>query len=352
MTILDEADKLRRAQEKLEGIELERLIRAYARINDAAAERIDALVEKIVLEFEKTGVYPSKSQIQRMNRYKDLMTMIERELQDYEAFLRVELRTAGSLALAAGEKDSRFLIEYALQEAGAGRVALNPLNTAQIEKLVGFLSPDGPLYKRLGELSSWTAEQVANTILEGIGLGLNPKTTARMLTKTLTDGVVKKLGMALTDALRTMRTVQLWSYREASRATYVEHEDIVPGWVWYADLGGDVCMGCVAMHGTEHTNNETLDDHYNGHCTMLPHVLGAANPVKVSGERWFNAQPEAKQREMMGPGKYDAYKGGAFKFSELAKKHDDETYGSMTVETPLWELLGAEPPLRIDQDEE
>jgi hypothetical protein len=46
----------------------------------------------------------------------------------------------------------------------------------------------------------------------------------------------------------------------------------------------------------------------------------------------------------MGKEKHEAWKGGAFGFGELATKHQDDVYGLMTTEAPLWQLLGQEPP--------
>jgi hypothetical protein len=97
------------------------------------------------------------------------------------------------------------------------------------------------------------------------------------------------------------------------------------------------------MHGTEHGLDETLDDHHNGRCVMLPMVAGLPNPVEQSGEDWFGEQSETKQRELMGKEKYESWQGGAFNFGELAGSHVDDVYGRMTAEAPLWQLLGTEP---------
>jgi hypothetical protein len=140
------------------------------------------------------------------------------------------------------------------------------------------------------------------------------------------------------------RTVQLWSYREATRANYLNNSDVVEGWIWWAYLPGEPCMACIAQHGTFHTLDETLDDHYNGRCTMIPVVPGMPAIVEETGEEWFGNLPEGKQQELMGKEKHEAWKGGAFGFGELAGKHTDDVYGQMTTETPLWQLLGAEPP--------
>jgi hypothetical protein len=59
-----------------------------------------------------------------------------------------------------------------------------------------------------------------------------------------------------------------------------------------------------------------------------------------SGEEWFNAQSEATQRDMLGPGKYEAWKDGKFEFGDLSKTVDDPVYGPMRQEATLKELMG------------
>lgn len=315
--------------------ELERIVNAYATINRAAATQAEALAAKIQEQYLKTGNAPTRAQIMRMRQYRELMETVDNELIRYQGFLGVELSSAARLSISDGERDARILMNVAAGEAGINAV-FRLLNPDVIETLLGFLDPRGPLYKRIGELGGWTAEQVSNAILEGIGLGKNPRTIARWLTQTIGD----KLGMGLTNAMRMMRTVQLWSYREANRASFAANSDVVRGWVWHANLDGLTCASCVAMHGTVHRLDETLNDHHNGRCAALPLVIGANNPIEQSGEQWFNAQSEAKQREILGPAKYDAWKKGKITLASLSGERDDEVYGPMRGERSLKELLG------------
>ena len=113
------------------------------------------------------------------------------------------------------------------------------------------------------------------------------------------------------------------------------------GWIWWADLAGDPCMSCIAEHGTEHGLDETLNDHYNGRCGMLPKLKG--EPVGVAGEMgeaWFSGLDEAKQRELMGESRWDAWRGGKFYFSDLSTVEHDDVYGDMRTEAALESLIG------------
>ncbi len=208
--------------------------------------------------------------------------------------------------------------------------------------LLGFLAADSQLFQRIDNLASVTTQGVANAILEAVGLGKSPQAIAGLIRD--------NLGGGLTDAMRMTKTAQMWAYREATRAIYVENSDQIEGWYWMADLGGNPCMACIAEHGTFHELDETLDDHHNGRCQMLPAIKGFRPPrqIEQSGEDWFKGLSEADQIKLMGRENWNAWKGGAFELSEMKHRVENDVYGQMINQTPLWELLGAEPPTRTD----
>ena len=92
-------------------------------------------------------------------------------------------------------------------------------------------------------------------------------------------------------------------------------------------------MSCVNMHGTFHTNDEQLNDHYNGLCTMLPAIKGRGNPLRP-GEDWFNEQPDDVQRTML-RNKYDAWKAGDVTIGQMTTTHVDDIFGAMRTEASL-----------------
>jgi hypothetical protein len=338
--LIDQVTKLRAAQAAQEAAELQRLVDAYAAIDRAARREAEALALKLMDTYASTGKVPTEAQIMRLSRYREMMDGIQQELEQYQSFMKIELRSQSAMAITEGERAARTLAELAAREMGI-KAQFQALEPAQIEQLIGFLDPRGPLYKRLGELGGWTSEQVSQSILQGVGMGLNPKTTAAMLTKTLSDGVTSALGMGLTDALRTMRTCQLWSFREASRASYTANSDVVSGWTWLAELDQDTCATCVSMSGTTHTNDEVLDGHWNCRCVPVPIIFGQ-NAVEQSGSDWFDQQDETMQRAILGPGKYDAWKDNKFTLADVPIQKENDTYGTMRFEKTLQELIGGE----------
>lgn len=335
--LIQQVKRLRAAQYAREEAELRRLVDAYRAIDRDVRKDAELLARDILEKYSARGI-PTDDQIYRMKRYRELMDAVAREMRDYETFMRVEVRTQSRLEIELGEQAARNLAQIAARGVGLD-VEFRALNVEVIDQLIGFLDPRGPLYRRLGQLGPWTAEQVSEHILSSVAKGLNPRTTAAQLIARMAGAVTDGLGMGLTDSLRMMRTVQLYSYREANRASYLANRDVVTGWIWWAELDGFTCPSCIAMHGTEHPLTQELDDHHNGRCTMLPQVIGATNDV-VPGAQWFESLNEEQQRAILGPGRFEAWKDRKFIIADLPTQRDDEVYGKMRTAKTLKELVG------------
>jgi len=294
-------------------------------IEDAYAlmyERLQGDIDALTLAIE--GMEEGDS-VEDLPQYRRLTRNAEKELDKFTTVLETLLGAAGLAALTLGLEHSAELVN--LSTAG-GFVGLEP---AFMRTLLNYLEPGGKLYSRLSELTGLAVQNVVNAIIEGVAAGKNPRVIASL--------IQDAFGGGLTDALRMMRTLQLYSYREAARANYLETNGIVTGWVWFAELDADVCLSCVAQHGTIHPLEETLNDHHNGRCAPLPFIPEFGNPVEQTGEDWFNSLSTAQQADMMGQSKYDAWKSGQFTFDKLSREVENDVYGKMRSETPLKDLV-------------
>lgn len=320
------AERYRAAVDAQEAAAMRRLVDAYGGLYRRLQGDIDALL------LATDGKTLTPAQIQRLAQYTRLMEDTAAELTRYSTWLETELYTAAQSSLRAGLEHSAGFLR------GAG-VVFRALSPDVVETLLGFLAADSPLWERLKLLAGERSKDMAAMILDGIMRGRGPRSTAA--------AIRKALGIGLSDSLRMMRTIQLYTYREASRATYVQNRDVVTGWVWWARLvkggvpDGLVCASCIAMHGTLHAVEETLNDHHNGRCIALPLTAGrrVTDLVSESGADWFTRQDEAYQRMVLGQGKFEAWKAGKFDFSALSVERDDPVYGSMRYEATLKSLV-------------
>lgn len=316
------AQRQRKELEEIDDANLEAIARAYSIMWDRLQGDTDALMFAIE-ELDD----PSQSEIKQLPEYKRLMRRTEEELDRFNTYLAIAIGAAALAAITLGMQHSQALV-------AASGVNFAGLDASVMKPLLDYLREDGPLYQRLALITDGTIDRVIASIMDGVASGFNPQKIAR--------GIQDAFGGGLTDALRNMRTVQLYSYRDAARANYMA-SGVVEKWQWWAELDGLTCMSCIAEHGTLHDLNEQLAGHYNCRCAAVPYIEGLSEPVQ-SGADWFNSLSDEQQAAQMGKEYHAAYKDGAFTLNDMIKPVENEIYGKMNQVTPLWELLGAEPP--------
>jgi hypothetical protein len=287
--------------------------------------QVENLAKTIELEKIKT-----RAALLRLPEYTQLVGDYTQELGDWVGMVRVDLNDVINWSSAAA------LAGVTQWAADFGITIQNKWSVDQLTFLLDYLKPGGALADRIALWAPNAVEGVSRTIIEMVIAGKNPRTIASEL--------VRQFGVPLTDALRTTRTVQLWSYRKATRAFYLANPDVTDGWIWYAQLDDKTCMSCVAQHGTFHEWGEPLDDHYNGRCAQIPVPVGfrdyvEKNIIKQGGEDWFKQQQQETQTKLMGEGKYAAWQAGKFTFDKLSVQQPVEVYGSMRFEQTLEGLI-------------
>jgi len=311
----------RQELDNLDADNLARLIDAYTLMYD----RIDGDIDALILAAQLLGEQPTIAQVRAMPEYKKLLDRSRNELDRFTIYLETIIGTSALAAMALGLRHSEELI----RQAGIG---FNGIDSRAMAALLDYLAEGSPLYNRLQLITTASIDKIISAIVDGVASGFNPRKIAAMIRDAFGGG--------LTDALRNTRTVQLYAYRDAARANYMATDGIVTKWVWWAELDANVCMSCVAMHGTLHDLDERLNDHYNGRCAAIPYIPEIDTDPIRSGQEWFDSLTEAEQRRLMGPGKLDAYRSNQFDFSALSSEYDNDVYGTMRSETSLKQLLG------------
>lgn len=313
-----------------------RLVGAYGRAYARMGNQIAALEQQIAA----SGPL-GRASAARLTSLRNLQTQIAAEINRFGAYADEEITRNAFAAIELGISNSRQLT-FSYFTSPAAREALTAawdvLPAEAVETMLGFIGADSPLHTGLvRRMGAALAERTGDALIDGMVMGMNPRQVAAIIRR--------ELGQGLTWALNTARTAQVWSYREAARASYMANSDIVDGWIWYASLGRRTCMSCVSKHGSRHRVDEVLNDHHSGRCVALPEVplarrIGIALPTIESGEEWFARQSEADQMAQMGLAKFDAWRAGAFTLNQLSESYQDPVYGEMLREASLVGLLG------------
>ncbi len=279
----------------------------------------------------------SPSWLYRDERYQALQRQIETEMARFSGYADAQILAGQRDAIAAGLEHSSAMVE------GAGgpeiRAVFNRLPAEAVQDMVGFMADGSPLSTLLDNLGPMVSRGVRDALTTSIALGLNPRQTAR--------AVCRAFGMGLARALVIARTEQLRAYREASRRNYAANSDVVMGWQWLCACDRRSCASCWAMHGSIHGVKETLDDHPNGRCAMVPVVKGLAPAIGRNGPELFAELPEADQRYILGQAAQLAYRAGELELDpdhnnprSIVGRQDDPQWGTMRFARSLQSIVG------------
>lgn len=328
------------------------MVRAYAAVWQRTRTRLAELQEQIDA-VRRDGLIPgpftprqpggpvieqtpgtfSLSWLYERDRLTTLLRQIEAELRQFGA-LAGELTEAGQLqAVRAAQENTVELVRRGAQAARQPELVgmFNRLSREAVQDLVGFASDGSPLRELFDALGPRVSRGVQDALVTAVATGIGPRETARL--------VRQQFGMGLARALTIARTEQIRAYREASRRSYADNADLLDGWIWLSAHDNRSCASCWAMHGSRHPVTETLDDHPNGRCTMVPVVKGH-DPGIRTGEELFRELPPAQQEKILGKAAHLAYQAGAVRLSEFAGQRDDPRWGTMRYAKSLREVVG------------
>jgi hypothetical protein len=152
------------------------------------------------------------------------------------------------------------------------------------------------------------------------------------------------------DAVRMVRTTQVVAARRGLHEIYRQNQGIVKGWVWVSAKDKRTCPSCWAMDGTRHGLDEELNDHPAGRCAPAPITEGYDDMRFKGGEEIFRELPRADQEDILGGGRWLAWRAGTFRFDQLSQTFTHPVFGTMRHERSLRELVGDEMAAEFIED--
>ena len=337
-------DIIARYQRAVSGVDVEatrRLVESYRRVYN----EIRAKAEALVLEAMASKEPLSQAAIRKLDRYVQLQKTIRSELARYNAVVDdvVGIAQVKGATQGAAAANQMMLDMFPAELQASIAPILQRMPKEAVSALVGALQEQSPLASvTLARWGERTSRIVSERLVSGLASGIGSRKTAREIIKALDD----PLGMPLSKALTIARTETNRAFRAATHESYARNPHIVKGWIWAANVNGDPspCLACWAMHGTKHSVDETLDDHPNGRCAMLPITptfremgLNVDEPPQdiPTGAQEFARLPEARQRELLGPARYDKYAAGKFDFADMVMTRHSDEWGDTIAIAPI-----------------
>lgn len=168
-------------------------------------------------------------------------------------------------------------------------------------------------------LAREATQAMRRSLVLGVAKGENPRETARRMVQQAQGSFDGGLRRAQVIA----RTEMIDAHREAATASQQANADVLAGWEWHAQLSERTCPSCLAQHGSRFALDvEGPLDHQQGRCARVPvtktwRELGfdapeSPRPRTLTGPEWLEQQPEATQRSILGPKRYEAWKNGDY----------------------------------------
>lgn len=281
-------------------------------------------------------------QLAKLQRYVRLLAQAQAEIERFTGKVAtpiIDQLLADSAY--AGLQNSLALIDAAISSGGGDVIdfTFDRLGIEAVQNIVAIAGAGQPLGDLLAAAYPLAANGITNELIYGTAIGRNPRETARAIIKS-------GLAQGLNHILLVSRDQQVRNYREATRRQYVQN-----GIMAYRRLAAKqsrTCFACLALDGTIWPSEELMPLHPQDRCAMLGIIPGLDPIPTESGEAWFNRQSAEVQKQMMGPGKYAAWKAGKFDFNQLVTVKPNATWGPSAQVTSLKDLLrgrgGFTPP--------
>lgn len=348
--VVGESGRQRTAQARRQAVTEAQLASHYVAMRETLLRDLSSLTTQLA-QTRARGEVVSQAWLGRQQRYRTLLQQITAQVDGY-AQVAQQQTAQGRLSAALGGMAAGVALIEASVPAAAPRAALGAFDrvpahvVTQIAQRVGQGTPLGDLFQGWGEAA---AREVGQTLVTAIGLGWGPRTTARAMAQTLGDASYAR-------ALTIARTEMLGAWRDAQLASYRANADIIGGWLWSATKSPNTCAMCLAMDGTQHSLDESLDSHPNCRCAALPvtkswsDILGAVGAsaegiretaitaTYQSGSDWFAAQSAETRSAILGPAKAAAYTAGDLTLDDLVGVAHDARWGTSRYEKSLKQL--------------
>lgn len=288
---------------------------------------LQAQTDALALQMANSNV-TTMGQLARMERYRDLRRQIDKELNKYADYAEDRIASGQRNMIVDAISHSQATVHAIATEAQV-TVPFNRLPVSAVENMVGLAGDGSPLRVVLNDATRGAGDALGQQLVNGIALGRNPVAVARQAMRL-------GLGQSFTRMQTIARTEQLRAYRETTLQSY-RSSNVVIGYKRLSARDDRVCPGCLMADGRVYAN-EDFDAHPNCRCTMIP-ILKNVQPIQFeTGQEWFNRQPAATQRSILGAGRYEAWQSGRATLDDMVTRRDNATWGGSLVPTRVGDL--------------
>lgn len=299
------------------------LARAWTRVEDRMLGDLE-LVARAAEEMRERGEAVNISKIVAMDRYRRLLGQVNDVLKPWRENTGARLVGYQRQLAMLGLDDSAATLKL----LGVPRFSSLPIRA--VEHMVGLAADGSPLVNLLGRtLFHDVVAGITDALLYGTARGRNPRDVAREMARGSRVGLQRALVISRNEGMRV--------YREAGRDNYA-HSGVVAGFRRLATKDKRTCVACLVADGEEYQLDTPLRAHVQCRCTQVPIVKGFKPIEWQTGATWLKQQDEDTQLEILGKGRFEAWKSGDAQLSDMVSVKRDETWGDAAIPTNVRDL--------------
>lgn len=337
-SVYDAADRFRAALMDDEQDALSELASAYNRVSRDLQKQIDELLSEM-----EQGDLTQEAMLARATALAEQVELALRGFADRGAVI-IENGQRRMIATTQGHTEA--LTRSALGTPPPGvSVAFNQLPAEALEVLIGMASNGSPVEALLQQAGREFAVELREILISSLAQGIGPREAGRRMAGASGANRARMETIARTEMLRASR--------EATRRTYEANPNVIEGYVRLSAADTRTCAACWALHGTKSSTAERFAQHPNCRCTLVPAVKSYAEilgdlsipdtrkPIP-SGEDVFSRLSTEEQAQVLGPGLFALYQGGAKLTDFVTRTFDPEWGPTVTVSTVASATVRAE----------
>lgn len=307
----------------LEESELERLAREWKNVE----RRLEAEIRNVaqaMADRKGRGLAVTDTAVLQLTSLQDLLVQVRSEMSRFATTVEQEIVT-----------HQEQFIHDALADAAQALTLLDVDNFTRlpvgaVERMIGLAGDGSPVRAHLDKAFPDASARLLQILVENTALGVNPNTTARNM-------VDLGLGAGFDRMASVTRTEQLRPYREASLDQY-RASGVVQAYRRLSAKQIRTCMACLLADGEVYEIGEAFPTHVRCRCSFVPVIINRPLTRWTYGREWFLLQSMQVQQEMLGPGRYQAWRSGTFDLRDLVQRRDDAVWGPQIRVASLKEL--------------
>lgn len=339
----DEIRKITRRSYRHERKAAGEIVRMY----EKAWRRVKSSLDSLSIEYEAAS-NPGVDWIYQSNRARNFKNQVFQALLAFSNFAEEKIYNGQEEAIKLAEEQAKRLTWMILGLASSDlTLDWKQIDESNVRAILKILREGDRLHRLFESISRESSEAAEDSLIRGILLGQNPRKVAREIRQIL--------GTTLSKALTISRTETLRAHREATKESYLLNDDIIDGWLWHSTLDSRTCATCWLMHGTKHDVDESMQEHPNGRCAMIPitktwEQIGRSHGVDFSeiqetrltvplGTSLFEELPSEQQIDLLGPSRWLALKSHEITLSELLTTSHSDVWGDHKCLKSLKELF-------------